>query len=261
MKTSEYLDHCAFHSDENKDAKGEIIIMNSVLDFLTDQLSHGVLHRSMIPELFADHEIVLKKLSRRLNYIAEVLIFAFRAKEWTLPEKRDEIFTRVMSVMYYEWELTSESAQRVLDVLAEHSTSPVNENTLESLVRLAKEDRNNILAIIASLVSHVKQAMLHTKAISTEPEMVIFAGMISEQLLPAMNTSYYYDITVMSKIIYDILVDHVTVFCNFYYKHFHPNREMDSIFLPHDLQRTLASLRLGCDMEAGDHQEALSVSS
>lgn len=261
MKTSEYLHHSAFHCDENRDAKGEIIIMNSVLDFLTDQLSHGVLHRCMLPELFADHEIVLKKLSRRLNFIAEVLIFAFRAKEWTLPDKREEVFMSVINVMYYEWELTLESAQRVFGVISENSVSPFSENALESLVRLAKDDQNNILAIIASLVSHVKQAMLHTKSISTEPEMVIFAGMISERLLPAMNTSYYYDITVMSKILYDILVDHVTVFCNFYYKHFYPNREIDSIFLPHDLQRTLCSLKLGYEKPAGDHQEALSVSS
>jgi len=254
MSLNVYFSDEAFTSGQNNDQSGKVHMFKSILQFLISKISQRVLHRSMVPEMFSESMTELKKITFRLNYLSEVLVFAQKVKELVNPESRLYVYQHVVGVMYHHKVLNERTVKDISFVAIACSGFPIEQGfqVIEALVNQTKEDNNNVLAMAATLASFVKRVVPKMKYYNTEAKQRTLADEISKRIIPPADCLVCYDLVVMANAIFGIINDNITSFCNLYQKHLNPDEfVVDSVFLPVDFQSKLDAMveEAACECE------------
>jgi hypothetical protein len=252
LPLSIYFDDEVFKCKSNMDSTGKIHLFKAILHFLVNKVSQGDLHSSDIPEIFSDSLIELRKISCRIGFLSEVLVLAQKIKELVQPESRLHVYQHVVGVMYQHTELNARTVQDVSFVAIACSGFPMEHGSqlIETIMNQTKEDRNNVLAMAATLASFVRRAVPKMKYYNTEAKQRALADEISKRIVPPADCLVCYDLVVMAKILYDVINDNITCFCNLYQRDLDSGVDGmsgDSIFLPVDFQSKLEALVEECD--------------
>jgi hypothetical protein len=243
-----YFSDEEFKKEENMDCHKKPHLFKIILNIVTNKISQGLYNKSMLPEIFADSEKLLKSVAFRINYLSELLVFSQRIKEMVLPEHKMAVYEHTLAVMHEHKELNERTVNSMSFVAMACAGMPVNATWITSVMQQVKGDTNNILAMSASLSLYVKRIVIKSKYLNNEIAMRRLAEKLSLVLVPHLSPLLCYDLVVMGKALYSVIQDHITSFCSLYHKELNSDLQIDNIFLPGNIKELIEPPALDWDV-------------